>query len=113
MTSAELAETALGMKNVTFAEEDSWTTFEVIENGELGTGNRVLGEVGSDLRPNAVSPASPPSVSSYRFTLKPQYPKPPLGGHRQRRERLTTSVSALIRDAKMNVFNLKESKLLI
>ncbi|TNM93795.1 hypothetical protein fugu_001971 [Takifugu bimaculatus] len=35
MTSAELAETALGMKNVTFAEEDSWTTFEVIENGEL------------------------------------------------------------------------------
>lgn len=43
MTSAELAQTALGMKNVAFAEEDSWTTFEVIENGELGTGNRVLG----------------------------------------------------------------------
>lgn len=42
MTSAELVQTTLGMKNVTFAEEDSWTTFEVIEHGELGTGNRVL-----------------------------------------------------------------------
>lgn len=40
MSSAELAETALSMKNVTFDEDDSWTTFEVIENGELGAGNR-------------------------------------------------------------------------
>lgn len=42
MRSAELAETALSIKNMTFDEEDSWTTFEVIENGELGTGRRVL-----------------------------------------------------------------------
>lgn len=41
MSSAELVETALSMKNVTFVEDDSWTTFEVIENGELGAGNRV------------------------------------------------------------------------
>lgn len=41
MSAAELAETALSMKNVTFDEDDSWTTFEVIENGELGAGNRV------------------------------------------------------------------------
>lgn len=37
MRSAELAETALSMKNVTFDVDDLWTTFEVIENGELGT----------------------------------------------------------------------------
>lgn len=41
MSAAELAETALSMKNVAFDEDDSWTTFEVIENGELGAGNRV------------------------------------------------------------------------
>nr|XP_046237529.1 arf-GAP with Rho-GAP domain, ANK repeat and PH domain-containing protein 2 isoform X2 [Scatophagus argus] len=35
MRSAELAETALSMKNITFNAHDSWTTFEVIENGEL------------------------------------------------------------------------------
>lgn len=39
MTSAELAGMALRMKNMTLAEEDAWTTFEVIENGELGTGS--------------------------------------------------------------------------
>lgn len=69
MTSAELAETALSMKSVTYVEEDSWITFEVIENGELGTGTRVLGsraqhlefavfhfsEDCSDLQLNAVS----------------------------------------------------------
>lgn len=41
MSSAELAETALSMKSVTFDRDDSWTAFEVIENGELGAGNRV------------------------------------------------------------------------
>ncbi|XP_075968579.1 arf-GAP with Rho-GAP domain, ANK repeat and PH domain-containing protein 2, partial [Anarhichas minor] len=35
MRSTELAETALSMRNVTFGADDSWTTFEVIENGEL------------------------------------------------------------------------------
>ncbi|XP_035531725.1 arf-GAP with Rho-GAP domain, ANK repeat and PH domain-containing protein 2 [Morone saxatilis] len=35
MRSAELAETALSMRNVTFSAGDLWTTFEVIENGEL------------------------------------------------------------------------------
>ncbi|KAM9425205.1 arf-GAP with Rho-GAP domain, ANK repeat and PH domain-containing protein 2 isoform 1-T3 [Pholidichthys leucotaenia] len=35
MTSTELAETALTMRNVTFNADDLWTTFEVIENGEL------------------------------------------------------------------------------
>uniref|UniRef100_A0A8C4H3R2 Arf-GAP with Rho-GAP domain, ANK repeat and PH domain-containing protein 2 n=1 Tax=Dicentrarchus labrax TaxID=13489 RepID=A0A8C4H3R2_DICLA len=35
MRSAELAETALSMRNVTFSADDLWTTFEVIENGEL------------------------------------------------------------------------------
>ncbi|XP_030017810.1 arf-GAP with Rho-GAP domain, ANK repeat and PH domain-containing protein 2, partial [Sphaeramia orbicularis] len=35
MKAAELAETALGMKNVTVNAEEPWTTFEVIENGEL------------------------------------------------------------------------------
>lgn len=38
MTSAELAGMALRMKNMTLAQEDAWATFEVIENGELGTG---------------------------------------------------------------------------
>lgn len=37
MRSAELAEAALRMKNITFDVEDFWTTFEVIENAELGT----------------------------------------------------------------------------
>lgn len=37
MRSGEFAETALSMKSVTFDAEDSWITFEVIENGELGT----------------------------------------------------------------------------
>lgn len=41
MSSAELTETALSMKNVAFDEDDSWTTFEVIEKGELGAANRV------------------------------------------------------------------------
>lgn len=41
MSSAELAETALSMKSVTFDRDDSWTAFEVIENGELGAGNGV------------------------------------------------------------------------
>ncbi|CAN9509584.1 unnamed protein product [Ophioblennius macclurei] len=31
----ELAETALSMKNIKFNADDCWTTFEVIENGEL------------------------------------------------------------------------------
>lgn len=31
-----MAETALSMKNVLSDAEDSWMTFEVIENGELG-----------------------------------------------------------------------------
>ncbi|XP_078131876.1 arf-GAP with Rho-GAP domain, ANK repeat and PH domain-containing protein 2 isoform X2 [Sander vitreus] len=35
MRSTELAETALNMRNVTFSADDFWTTFEVIENGEL------------------------------------------------------------------------------
>ncbi|XP_073331305.1 arf-GAP with Rho-GAP domain, ANK repeat and PH domain-containing protein 2 [Pagrus major] len=35
MRPTELAETALSMKNVTFNADDLWTTFEVIENGEL------------------------------------------------------------------------------
>ncbi|XP_077400226.1 arf-GAP with Rho-GAP domain, ANK repeat and PH domain-containing protein 2 isoform X2 [Vanacampus margaritifer] len=35
MRSAELAETALSMRNVPFHVADAWTTFEVIENGEL------------------------------------------------------------------------------
>lgn len=37
MRSAELAEAALRMKSTAFDAEDFWTTFEVIENGELGT----------------------------------------------------------------------------
>lgn len=37
MRSAELAEAALRMKSIAFDAEDFWTTFEVIENGELGT----------------------------------------------------------------------------
>lgn len=36
MRSCELAETALSMRNDTFKADDLWTTFEVIENGELG-----------------------------------------------------------------------------
>ncbi|CAJ1086119.1 LOW QUALITY PROTEIN: arf-GAP with Rho-GAP domain%2C ANK repeat and PH domain-containing protein 2 [Xyrichtys novacula] len=35
MRPSELAETALSMKSITFNPEDLWTTFEVIENGEL------------------------------------------------------------------------------
>uniref|UniRef100_A0A671W245 ArfGAP with RhoGAP domain, ankyrin repeat and PH domain 2 n=1 Tax=Sparus aurata TaxID=8175 RepID=A0A671W245_SPAAU len=35
MRPTELAETALSIKNVTFNADDLWTTFEVIENGEL------------------------------------------------------------------------------
>ncbi|XP_042367788.1 arf-GAP with Rho-GAP domain, ANK repeat and PH domain-containing protein 2 isoform X2 [Plectropomus leopardus] len=35
MRSSELAETSLSMRNVTFSADDCWTTFEVIENGEL------------------------------------------------------------------------------
>ncbi|XP_022056188.1 arf-GAP with Rho-GAP domain, ANK repeat and PH domain-containing protein 2 [Acanthochromis polyacanthus] len=35
MRPSELAETALSMRNVTFNADDFWTTFEVIENGEL------------------------------------------------------------------------------
>ncbi|XP_076581754.1 arf-GAP with Rho-GAP domain, ANK repeat and PH domain-containing protein 2 isoform X2 [Chaetodon auriga] len=35
MRSTELAETALSMRNITLSGEDLWTTFEVIENGEL------------------------------------------------------------------------------
>ncbi|XP_044040959.1 arf-GAP with Rho-GAP domain, ANK repeat and PH domain-containing protein 2 isoform X2 [Siniperca chuatsi] len=35
MRPTELAETALSMRNVTFDADDLWTTFEVIENGEL------------------------------------------------------------------------------
>ncbi|XP_061620373.1 arf-GAP with Rho-GAP domain, ANK repeat and PH domain-containing protein 2 isoform X2 [Phyllopteryx taeniolatus] len=35
MRSAELAETALSMRNVPYNADDAWTTFEVIENGEL------------------------------------------------------------------------------
>ncbi|XP_069563766.1 arf-GAP with Rho-GAP domain, ANK repeat and PH domain-containing protein 2 isoform X1 [Brachyistius frenatus] len=35
MRPTELAETALRMRNVTFNADDYWTTFEVIENGEL------------------------------------------------------------------------------
>uniref|UniRef100_A0A3B4ZYD2 PH domain-containing protein n=1 Tax=Stegastes partitus TaxID=144197 RepID=A0A3B4ZYD2_9TELE len=35
MRPTELAETALSMRNVAFTADDFWTTFEVIENGEL------------------------------------------------------------------------------
>ncbi|XP_061565758.1 arf-GAP with Rho-GAP domain, ANK repeat and PH domain-containing protein 2 isoform X2 [Cololabis saira] len=35
MRPSELAETALSMKNATLRPDDFWTTFEVIENGEL------------------------------------------------------------------------------
>nr|XP_020467021.1 arf-GAP with Rho-GAP domain, ANK repeat and PH domain-containing protein 2 [Monopterus albus] len=35
MRSLELAESTLSMRNVTFTADDFWTTFEVIENGEL------------------------------------------------------------------------------
>ncbi|XP_042256741.1 arf-GAP with Rho-GAP domain, ANK repeat and PH domain-containing protein 2 [Thunnus maccoyii] len=35
MRSTELAESALSMRNITFNTDDLWTTFEVIENGEL------------------------------------------------------------------------------
>lgn len=48
MRSTELAEAALSMRNVTFDADDLWTTFEVIDNGELGmvkgytTNNRQL-----------------------------------------------------------------------
>lgn len=36
MRSTELAESALHMRGVAFNADDLWTTFEVIENGELG-----------------------------------------------------------------------------
>lgn len=36
MRPPEIEETALSMKNITFDADDLWTTFEVIENGELG-----------------------------------------------------------------------------
>lgn len=36
MRPSELAETVLSMKNTSFKADDLWTTFEVIENGELG-----------------------------------------------------------------------------
>lgn len=75
MSSAELAETALSMKNVTFDEDDSWTTFEVIENGELGAGNRVqpvyfiysysVNEDGSDLQQHR--PPPPPKFPNSDF----------------------------------------------
>ncbi|TKS92897.1 Arf-GAP with [Collichthys lucidus] len=35
MRSTELVETALSMRNIAFTADDFWTTFEVIENGEL------------------------------------------------------------------------------
>ncbi|XP_074555095.1 arf-GAP with Rho-GAP domain, ANK repeat and PH domain-containing protein 2 isoform X1 [Halichoeres trimaculatus] len=35
MRPSEIEETALSMKNITFDADDLWTTFEVIENGEL------------------------------------------------------------------------------
>ncbi|MEQ2280567.1 hypothetical protein AMECASPLE_021213 [Ameca splendens] len=35
MRSSELVETALSMRNATFEADELWTTFEVIENGEL------------------------------------------------------------------------------
>ncbi|XP_038586650.1 arf-GAP with Rho-GAP domain, ANK repeat and PH domain-containing protein 2 isoform X2 [Micropterus salmoides] len=35
MRPTELAETALSMRNIAFNADDFWTTFEVIENGEL------------------------------------------------------------------------------
>ncbi|KAK5848343.1 hypothetical protein PBY51_005967 [Eleginops maclovinus] len=35
MRATEMAESALSMRNITFNAEDFWTTFEVIENGEL------------------------------------------------------------------------------
>ncbi|XP_061664829.1 arf-GAP with Rho-GAP domain, ANK repeat and PH domain-containing protein 2 isoform X2 [Syngnathoides biaculeatus] len=35
MRSAELAETALNMRNIPYDGDDGWTVFEVIENGEL------------------------------------------------------------------------------
>lgn len=36
MRPTELAETTLNMRNVAVNADDFWTTFEVIENGELG-----------------------------------------------------------------------------
>lgn len=42
MRSCELAETALSMRNDTFKADDLWTTFEVIENGELGMQDFVI-----------------------------------------------------------------------
>ncbi|XP_068611809.1 arf-GAP with Rho-GAP domain, ANK repeat and PH domain-containing protein 2 [Brachionichthys hirsutus] len=49
MRSAELAETALNMRNVAINADDLWTTFEVIENGELERplhhGEKVLEQV--------------------------------------------------------------------
>ncbi|XP_068164232.1 arf-GAP with Rho-GAP domain, ANK repeat and PH domain-containing protein 2 isoform X2 [Antennarius striatus] len=49
MRSGELAETALNMRNVTVNADDLWTTFEVIENGELERplhpGEKVLEQV--------------------------------------------------------------------
>lgn len=36
MRAGELAETTLNMRSIAFDADDFWTTFEVIENGELG-----------------------------------------------------------------------------
>lgn len=36
MRPTELAESALSMRNIAVNTDDLWTTFEVIENGELG-----------------------------------------------------------------------------
>lgn len=80
MSSAELAETALSMKNVTFDEDDSWTTFEVIENGELGAGNRVqpvyfiysysVNEDGSDLQQHRPPPSFQTLTSYFLIKMK-------------------------------------------
>ncbi|KAI9543358.1 hypothetical protein NQZ68_012007, partial [Dissostichus eleginoides] len=35
MRPTEMAESALSMRNITFSADDFWTTFEVIEHGEL------------------------------------------------------------------------------
>lgn len=54
MRAAELAETALSMRNVPSHGEDTWTTFEVIENGELG--RQDLLPVASSVRNAALIP---------------------------------------------------------
>lgn len=57
MRSAELAETALSMRNVAFGADDAWTTFEVIENGELGKVSQ------REARGNVTSAVSHPALS--------------------------------------------------